>query len=65
MIALFTVPKPFIGHIDTIQRNAMLSWTLLRPECEILLFGDEVGTAEVGNELCLRHMAEVECNAGC
>jgi len=62
MITLFTVPKPFIGHIDTIQRNALSSWTFLRPECETLLFGDEVGTAEVCSEFRLQQIAEVGCN---
>lgn len=62
MITLFTAPKPFVGHIDTIQRNALVSWTLLRPECETLLFGDEEGAAEVCNEFCLRQITEVRCN---
>ena len=62
MITLFAVPKPFIGHIDTIQRNALRSWTLLNPKCEIILFGDEQGTAEIATELCVRHISEVQCN---
>lgn len=62
MITLFTAPKPFIGNIDIIQRNALRSWTVLNPECEIVLFGDEQGTAEVCNEFRLRQIAEVGCN---
>jgi hypothetical protein len=62
MITLFTAPKPFIGNIDIIQRNALRSWTLLDPECEIILFGDEQGTAEIAPELGMRQISEVKCN---
>jgi len=37
MLTLFTIPKAFQGHTGVIQRNAIRSWTLLRPECEIIL----------------------------
>lgn len=62
MLSLFAVPKPFRGHIGVIQTNAIRSWLKLRPACEIILFGDEEGTAEIANELGVRHVAEVECN---
>ena len=26
MLTIFTIPKPFIGHIGVIQRNAIMSW---------------------------------------
>lgn len=32
MITLFTTAKPFRGHDGIIQRNALRSWTLLRPD---------------------------------
>jgi hypothetical protein len=41
MITFFTIPKPFIGLSDTIQRNAILSWKTLPEDCEILIFGDD------------------------
>lgn len=62
MLTLFSIPKPFHGHIGTIQTNAIQSWTLLRPECEIILFGDEEYTAETAARFGVRHVPEVERN---
>jgi hypothetical protein len=62
MLTLFTTPKPFRGHISVIQRNAISSWTLLRPACEIILLGDEEGAAEVASEYRLRHVSEIARN---
>jgi hypothetical protein len=62
MITLFTIPKPFHGHIALIQRNAIQSWTRLRPACKIILFGKDKGTAEIARELEIRHIAEVSYN---
>jgi hypothetical protein len=31
MLTVFSTPKPFVGHSDIIRRNALKSWTLLRP----------------------------------
>src|SRR5713226_719892 len=55
MLTIFSTPKPFRGHIGITQRNALRSWTLLHPEVEIILFGDEAGAAEVCAEFGLRH----------
>lgn len=62
MITFFACPKPFRGHIDVIQRNAIKSWTLLRPRPEIILLGIEEGVAEVCRELGLVHIAEIDRN---
>jgi len=62
MLTIFTASKPFSGHIDIIQQNAIRSWLSLRPECEIILFGDEQGTAEIAAKLGVRHIPEVKCN---
>ncbi|MBW2416117.1 MAG: hypothetical protein JRG76_16590 [Deltaproteobacteria bacterium] len=62
MLTFFTVPKPFRGHIGIIQRNAIRSWTRLRPECDILLCGDDEGTAQVAAELGVRHIPEIARN---
>jgi hypothetical protein len=59
MITLFSTPKPFRGHIAMIQRNALTSWKLLHPDAEVILFGDDEGTAEVCHTLGLRHESEV------
>jgi len=62
MFTIFSCPKPFRGHIDIIQRNAIKSWSLLRPNLEIILMGDEEGTAGVCKELGARHIPEIERN---
>ena len=62
MITFFTLPKPFVGHIGMIQRNAIQSWTRLHPDVDILMFGDEQGTAEVAAEFGIRHFPDVEVN---
>jgi len=62
MLTIFSIPKPFRGHIAVIQTNAIRSWTLLRPPCEVMLFGDEKGTAEIATELGVRHFPDVVCN---
>ena len=51
MITIFTLPKPFIGSYKVIQLNAIMSWQKLHPSPEIILCGNEPGTAE----LCVRH----------
>jgi hypothetical protein len=53
MLTLFTVPKPFIGHIGVIQRNAIESWLALGSQVEILLLGDEVGLNETAAEFSI------------
>ena len=60
MLTLFTTAKPFTGHNAIIQRNALTSWKLLRPEVEVILFGDDEGAAEVCADLDLRHEPHVE-----
>lgn len=62
MLTLFTVPKAFRGHIAMIQRNAIRSWLLLRPQCEIILLGDDEGTKEVAEEFGVRHIPEIAVN---
>lgn len=63
LITFFSAPKPFTDpHIAMIQRNAIISWTLL-PDVEVLLLGDEPGLAEAARELGVKHLEDVECNA--
>jgi len=59
MLTLFSTPKPFLGHINVIQRNALQSWKLLDPGVEVILFGDDEGAAEVCQEFGFRHEPEV------
>ena len=62
MISIFAIPKAFQGHNGIIQRNAIESWTLLKPTPEILLYGDDSGTEETAKELGVRYMGTVERN---
>jgi hypothetical protein len=62
VLTLFTAPKPFRGHIGIIQRNAILSWLKLRPSCEVILFGDEEGTAELAAKFGVRHVPDFNRN---
>jgi hypothetical protein len=60
MITFFTTAKPFTGHNGVIQRNALKSWATAAPSAEVILFGDEEGTAETARELGIRHVPEVQ-----
>lgn len=62
MFTLFTIPKAFKGHIGVIQRNAIKSWTQLEPQPEIVLLGNDAGTAELAQELHLHHIPDVATN---
>ena len=59
MLTIFTIPKPFTGHIGVIQRNAIRSWLNLVPECEIILFGDEPGIQEIAKEFGIIHVPDI------
>lgn len=61
-ITLFTLPKPFGGHIGVIQRNAIRSWIALGPAVEIILIGDETGMAETAAALGVGHIPAVDRN---
>lgn len=62
MLTIFSTPKAFTGQVEVIQRNAIRSWTLLRPTREVILFGNDKGTADISAELGLRHVREIELN---
>jgi hypothetical protein len=61
-ISIFSIPKAFQGLTGTIQRNAIESWIELRPSCEIVLFGQEVGTKELTAQLGLKHAPDLQRN---
>jgi hypothetical protein len=63
MLTFFTTAKAFVGHSDVIQRNALKSWTLVHPDVEVIVFGDDAGAAEACRELGLRHEPPVAKNA--
>jgi len=64
MLTFFTIPKPFQGHNDIIQRNAIKSWCQLKfePPIEIILMGDDYGVAEVASEFSIKHIPLKEKN---
>jgi len=61
-VSIFTIPKPFLGPINVIQRNAIQSWLLLKPKCEIILFGEEDGIAETAKKFNVRHIPDIKKN---
>lgn len=58
-LTILSTPKAFTGIFATIQTNAITSWTRLEPRPEVILFGDDDGTAEICAELGLRHVPDV------
>jgi hypothetical protein len=62
MLTFFTTAKPFREHNGIIQRNALKSWTLLHPDVEVILFGDDEGAGEAARELGIRHEPRTEKN---
>lgn len=62
MLTIFTIPKPFIGLDNIHQRNAIQSWLAIRPECEIILCGNDQGVAEVAKEYKVAHIPDIAVN---
>lgn len=62
MLTIFATPKPFVGHDAIIQRNAIGSWVRLHPDCEVILLGDDAGTAEIAREFRVRHEPDIRRN---
>ena len=61
-MTLFTTAKPFKGLHAVIQRNAVASWLAIAPRPEVLLIGDDEGTADVAAELGVIHVATPPSN---
>ena len=62
MFTIFALPKPFRGLNEIIQTNAIQSWKKLNIPCEIILFGDEEGTAEFAVSNGIEHVPEIALN---
>ncbi|MBN1439004.1 MAG: hypothetical protein JW929_06290 [Anaerolineales bacterium] len=60
MITLFTSTKPFQDAVAVTQRNTIACWRRLRPACEVLLIGEEKGSAEAAREFGARLIPDVE-----
>ena len=59
VLTLFSIPKAFGGHLGTVQRNAVRSWTSLGHGVQVLLVGDEAGVAASARELGVGHVPGV------
>lgn len=57
MITFFSIPRPFVGEFDALQRQAVRSWQGAVPHGQIILFGDEPNVRravlEMGVTQCL------------
>ncbi len=62
MFTIFSVPKAFRKEFSTVQFNAIKSWTLFKPKPEIILFGNDIGVAEVCKKLHLTHFPQIKTN---
>lgn len=62
MLTIFSCPKPFRGHVNITQRNAIKSWLLIEPKPDIILLGSDEGVSEVADEYDLHHIPHVDCN---
>jgi hypothetical protein len=62
MISLFSTCKPFgqDPHIDVIQRNAITSWALLKPDVRPMLIGNDPGVRDICHELGIYFVSHVE-----
>ena len=61
-LTLFSIPKPFAGAAVRIQTNAISSWKQLGDAVDVILVGDDPGTAETAAELDVRHLPGVRTN---
>lgn len=61
-LTLFTTPKPFVGHVGMIQRNALESWARLGQDVKVIVFGDEAGTGQTADDLGLPHVPMIGRN---
>jgi hypothetical protein len=59
MLTVFSIPKPFVGHIGVIQRNALGSWMRLGRDIQVILIGNERGIAEAAREAGAEHIPDV------
>ncbi len=61
-LTIFSCPKPFDGHINIIQRNAIQSWVRHPLKPQVILMGDEKGVGEVARELGAEHVGGIQRN---
>jgi len=59
MITLFSTCKPFRGVYEHIQQNALHSWALLKPRPDVILFGNDAGTAKAARMFKFQHVTKI------
>ena len=62
MLTIFSCPKSFHGDVGAAQRNAVQSWVRIASGAEIILQGDEEGTAEAAKEFGVKHLPFLKKN---
>lgn len=62
LLTIFSIPKAFAGESDLLQRNAIESWRRLVPQCEVMLFGSDIGVREYAEEAGVRWMGDLPRN---
>jgi hypothetical protein len=63
MLTIFAIPKAFKGMFENIQLNAITSWLRLDPRPQVILLGDDEGTADVAGRLGVQHVSDVDRNS--
>lgn len=59
---IVSVPFPFEGRYNILQRNAIGSWMRLEPQPEIILMGSDAGVKEYAEEHGLHHLPDIALN---
>lgn len=62
LLTIFSCPKPFHGHIEIIQRNALQSWAHLACKPQVILMGDEEGVDKAAGEFGVEHIPSIKRN---
>lgn len=62
-LTLFTLPRSFEPPFDTLQHNALESWTTLNPRPSLLFFGSEKGTSDAARRYGAEHIPIVATNS--
>lgn len=61
-LSIVTTIKAMTGHFAVIQKNALTSWTRLKPKCQVMVAGNAEGSAQLARDLGLDHIDNVACN---
>jgi len=62
MLTFLTSPKPFIEHVEKIQRDAIRSWLAVHSDVEVIIYGDGEGVSEACAEMGVCHVPDTPCS---